>query len=1422
MLFFKTKYKATIIVLVLILLPVVYSYSQILPSFSTINTEQGLSNNGVTCILQDHDGFLWFGTWDGLNKYDGKKIIVYKPVRNPSNGLSNNNISCLFEDSERWLWIGTKSNGLNRMNLMNGQIENLSNKQYGIDANWITCVLEDNHKNIWVSTENGIFFLDSINRNKKAIYFRPILSGIYMTDIKQDKYSNLWFSSYNSLYYYSEKLHELYCSSDYVKDSEVPLKNLSSLEIDKDGIIWISSLNDGLIKAVFTRSNSNNKNQSPELFANLSFEKINLDSYISADEFKGITKLYIDSKNNLWIDLWGKGLLLWKDNFTRMEVYRHNVKSLSSLSNNYVLSVYEDQSGLIWVGSDDGGVNRINNNSNPFYRYTDNFGLDIGRLGPILETSDNMLFVGTRDAGLFFSIFNGSTFKGSSDLKLNRFSISRANIHAVSYREITALFEDSKQNLWIGTIVGLNCITKTERKSSSPIILKYFNDPNNQLSISDNNITDITEDENGCLWVGTMTAGLNRLDSTDKTGNPCFTRFGAGKNNKNKVSHFRIRCLFVDKDKNLWVGTDDGLDRVAKNGKGGLAEFKPIHSEDNENGLSNNSIICINEAYNGDLWIGTTNGLSILKKEDKFKANPPFHSLFMKDGLPNSFILSIQFDNKQQACVTTNGGLVKINPVDKVINQYNKSDGFLGGTFSEKSGFRNSEGLLFFGDLHGLNIFDPNKISQPNYIPQVKIVSYYTGAPASDNLLNPSAENSLMNKEHLELTYLERNFSIEFISFSYISPEKNQYQYKLEGFDKTWINSGTRNIANYTNIPPGDYTFKVRGSNGNGVWNPREAKITIRINSPWWFSWYAFAVYTFFVFLLVYSLSRIGRLQMKLKHKTLIDRLELEKIEGVNKAKLDFFTNISHDFRTPLTLILISLNKLKEEAGQQWEKLGLVEMAEKNVNILLRLVNQIMDIRKIENRMMAAVPGKYDYIAFVRHIYDALIPLSGEKQIDYSFTTDIEHIELYFDYSMMEKVYWNILSNAFTHTQIGGKIEILSKQIPGQKGISGNMIQVDIIDNGPGIPKDELQKIFDPFYQAGHKNPKKNRGTGLGLSIAKEMVELNFGRIFVESIENTGTCFSIQLPVKNPELEKLYAPKDSWDDITFDEKMFLGVTKTNILQVDSNSVNASKDKPLLLIVEDNLDLRLSLRNTFLSEYKIELAEDGIEGLEIAMETMPDIIISDIVMPRMDGLKLCEKLKNDINTCHIPIVLLTAKASVEQQLEGLNTHADDYITKPFNLSILDARLKNLLRERKYLKERFKNAVEIDTKQLELSAIDQRFIDKAIAIIEKNLSDVEFSVDDFARELGMSRSSMYRKVLAITGQSAKEFIRDFRIKKAAKLLKSGEFNVSEVAFEVGFISRSYFTKCFTEYFKMLPSKYAQAKGIQTSIKDSPNPE
>ena len=1393
-------------------------HAQISPSFTNINIEHGLSNHGVTCILQDHDGFMWFGTWDGLNKYDGKKIVYYKPTRDSKNGLSNNNISCLFEDSEKCLWIGTKSDGLNRMNLLDGKIENYSNEIHGIEAAWITSVIEDKHKNIWISTENGVFILDSMNRNKTAKLFRKILADVYVSDIKADKYGNLWFSSNFGLYYFSERLRELFCSKDYINNPKFPLDYLTSLEIDKQGNLWISTWKDGLIKASFDINNANNKKRFTEQFFNLNFEKIDLSSYFLPGETEFVHKLFVDSRNNLWILLWGKGLLFWKDKSLKMEFYHHDEKAYTSINNNYPLCVFEDESGLIWAGSVDGGVNKINLNAKLIYTYSGDLNNKFGRVGPILQTSDNKLYIGARDAGLLFTNFNGTNFRADPDLKFSGFNVSRTNPYAISHHEITALFEDSNQNLWVGTLMGLNFISKQERKNRNPKILKYFSESNNNLSLSDDNITHIIEDNKGKIWVGTMHHGLNRLDSLDKFKTPCFTRFDFNYKNKNGISHFRIRTMLIDKEKNLWVGTDCGLDRVIYN-RNGQAEFKVIYSEDNIQGLSNNSICCINEDDMGNLWIGTNNGLSILKKEHKYLPNPEFINYGMKEGLPSEYILSIQFDDKNQVWLTTIAGLVKMVPEDMVFNTFNKSDGFRGSVFTENSGYVNSDGLLFFGDLNGLNIFDPKEIKQPEYIPKTKLVSFYTEATRTDKRLNPTYDNSLLNRDLLEFNYMQRNFSIEFISLCFIATEKNEYQYKLDGFDKEWINAGTNNIANYTNIPPGKYVFKVRGSNGSVVWSPIESSIEVRVNSPWWFSTYAFIVYTLIVFILVYSLARINLLQIRLKHKTLIDKLELEKIEEVNQAKLEFFTNISHDFRTPLTVILISIKKIKEIAGQHWKELKPINMVEKNVNILLRMVNQIMDIRKIDNQKMTAKPCKYDIIAFVEQIYEALIPLAEEKQIDYSFTSDVRKIELYFDYSMMEKVFWNILSNSFKYTQIGGRITITIKQTSVESDNSGSFIQINIKDNGPGIAKEDLPKIFDRFYQSGSKNSERKRGTGLGLSIAKEMLAINKAHISAESEENIGTEFSVLLPVENPELEKLAVPNTAIvDDILNESKVYMSDAGTNMSQFDKELVKDEKEKPLLLIVEDNEDLRLLLKNTFSVDYKIELAEDGIEGLEIALETMPDIIVADIVMPRMNGLKLCEKIKNDIKTSHIPIILLTAKATIEQQLEGLNTNADDYITKPFNLSILDARIKNLLRERKYLKDKFKNAVQIDTKKLELSSIDQRFIDKAIMIIEKNLSEVNFSVDDFANELGMSRSSMYRKILAITGQSAKEFIRDFRIKKAAKLLKDGDFTVSDVAFEVGFISRSYFTKCFTEYFKMLPSKYIQTKGLHSESDDS----
>jgi len=1396
--------------LVLLSHPGFQARAQLSPLITHINSDQGLSNNGVTCILQDHYGFLWFGTWDGLNKWDGKKNTIYKPTSGYESGLSNNNISCLYEDKSGYLWIGTKSKGLNRMNLANGLIENLSDPQIGIEAAWINDIQSDKHGNIWISAEDGIYRLDSASRYSGEMVFKRILTHSFVSDIQPDNNGNLWFAAYDGLYFFSDKLNKLFSSTDIKDNLPISLTNLTSITIDQSGIFWISSWTEGLIKGTPLRNLNGNIQNANEVFNQYEFRKIDLNPYINPTEFKGAYKTFVDSRNSIWVVLWGKGLLRMNTNTGQVEVYRHSKKSASTISNNYVLSVFEDESGLIWVGTDDGGVNKINVNAKPFYTYTEGFGDDFGRIGPIAQTRDNTLFVGTRDAGLFYTSFRSNIFKGNPALDFKKIPVDRDKQDAISFREIIALFEDSHENLWIGTTVGLNLITKENRSDKSFKIRKYYSDPKNPRSLSDDNISHIMQDARGTIWVGTINNGLNRLDSVDNKQNLFFTRFLPTMGDSSSISHFRIRTIFSDRDGNLWVGTDCGLDRLVIDKKTGKYSFKTICRKKEPGSLSDNSIICINEDQHGNLWIGTTNGLNILSKEEKLKDNPTIKTLGMNDGLPSDFILSILFDDSNQAWITTNGGMVKINSSDNSINVFTQSDGFTGNVFSEESGFKNKDGYLFFGDINGLNIFNPQDIKQINYIPKVRLLAIYTDSPNLGVRLNPTEKNSLLNSESVKLKYNQRNFTLEFISLCFITPDKNQYQYMLEGFDKEWISSGTRNFASYTNIPPGKYTFRVKGSNGNGAWSPNEAKVDIRVKSPWWFSPFSFIAYAIIIFLLVYSLTRINMLQVKLKNRILIEKLEKEKIEEVNYAKLKFFTNISHEFRTPLTLILISLKKMMSKSGKDEEEDKSLNLIEKNVSILLRLVNQIMDLRKIENNMMVPRPGKYDLVRFVKQIYDALVPLSEEKHITYTFNSELANATVCFDYAMLEKVFWNILSNAFKYTYNDGEVKInlsLNTILTGKE--EKQYIRVTIKDDGPGIPPGDLDKIFDRFYQAGLQNTATYRGTGIGLSIAKEMVELNKGFIHVRSSEDGGACFEINLPVKNPDFEKIASNINSLEGSVIEPDVYFADARFNPIQEKVEKTISPKDKPLLLIIEDNRDLRLMLRDSFSPSFKIETAADGKEGLEIAFETMPDIIVSDVAMPEMNGLKLCEKLKSDIKTSHIPIILLTAKTSVEHHLDGLNANADDYITKPFDLRVLEARINNLLRERKYLKEKYKNAPDIDTKQLELNPTDQRFIDKSVYIIEKNLSDYNFSIDDFAKEIGMSRSSLYRKIQAVTGQSAKEFIRDIRIKKAAKLLEDGERTVSEVAFDVGFISRSYFAKCFFEYYKMLPSKYAEEK-------------
>lgn len=1362
------------------------------PLITQITSEQGLSNNGVTCILQDHYGFLWFGTWDGLNKYDGKKIVIYKTTEHPENSISHDNISCLYEDHSGYLWIGTKSNGISRMKLSTGRIDNLSITETGIEAAWITDIQEDSEGNIWVAAEDGIYRMKTSSNPSSAVEFELIGSSYFVSDIQPDKQGNLLFTSYEGLFCYVQSEEKL------IRYDDLPfsMTNLTSIAIDSRGNYWISSWTDGLIRGELSKDSGR-----------IVFEKINLDQYIEPSNFGGIYKVLSDSRNKICVALWGQGLLYMNEDMSEVEVIRRNYNSLFSLNNNYVLSLYEDHAGLIWVGTDDGGVNKINIKANPFYTYSREFGQDFGRIGPVLQTSDHILFVGTRSGGLFYASFDSLRFQKNPALDFRRVELESSNNNSPSSNEISALFEDVYKNIWIGTPFGLYMIPSGSSIRSGEI-RKFTFDAGNPSSISTNNITCINEDARANLWIGTMDRGLNRLDSMDEHQSPCFTRFMPSGTDSTGLGRYRIRSLSTDSQGSFWIGTDCGLCRIS--------DIHPQHEYEFISFLGKNiklqqsSIICLSEDEKGYLWAGTTNGIFVFSGNPEKTGKNTISTFTISDGLPSNMIQDILFDKRNTAWITTNNGMAKIPADNGSVTVFNRSDGVSGGIFSERSGFINNNDFLFLGDNNGLNIFNPDEIKKDNYVPNVVILAIHTQSQDSKTRINPVEDDSLFNGCRIKLNNNQRNFSVEFASLCFLAPEKNLYQYKLEGFDEEWIHSGNRNVATYTNIPPGKYTFSLKGSNGNGIWNPEASFVQIRILPPFWATPLAILIYLLVAFILIYSLTRINMNRVRLKNELVLEKVEKEKEEELNRTIHKFFTNISHEFRTPLTLILISIKKLKQNPTLTALPKKSLDLIERSASLLLRLVNEIMDVRKIENKQMKIKPGKYDLVSFVKQIFESLVPLAGEKRIEYHFSVGEDIPDIYFDGSMIEKVFWNVLSNAFKYTPEEGRVDINVETVTLEK--EKQQIQyarVSIRDNGPGIPPEELEKIFDRFYQAEFKNDKKKRGTGLGLSIAKEMLELNQGCIEVESDQDKGTSFHILLPLDNPELEKLSQETEAQKRDVLDQGLFFAESHQTDVQNTSDASAKGSDKPLLLIIEDNHDLLIILRDTLSGSFKIEMAVNGREGLDVALKIMPDIIVSDIALPEMNGIALCEKLKSDIKTSHIPIILLTAITSVEKHLQGLQVNADDYFTKPFNIQILEARLENLIRERKYLREKYQNTPVIDTKKLELSSIDQHFIDKAVGIVEENLSDDNFSIEDFAKNIGMSRSSLYRKIQALTGQSAKEFIRDIRIKKAARLLEEGDRTVSEVAFEVGFISRSYFAKCFNERFHETPSKFLESK-------------
>jgi len=1342
--------------------------------FSHLNVNNGLSQNQINCIYSDSKGFVWFGTNAGLNRFDGSNFEVFTSETPVNGSIVNNNINAITEDNSGNLWIGTASG----ISILNGETYEFKNFNYSFtapyscgDIYYINALTTDKSGNIWFGTNNGCFYKDIRNDSIHRILVdttncKAPINGI--TSIVHDKGGNTWLSSKNGYiirYNPKKKTSEKFKIPD--KSDELA-NSVTKLFIDRDNDLWVGDLY-GLY--LFHADLGEWDNHFKDKMANI-------------NELNRIGSISQNIDGLIWVAADGGGAYIIDKKPWTLTNIKHQPFDDQKLSSNGLSCVHCDENGIVWFGSTKKGVNYYKKNINKFRLYKnrsgDNNSLSNNDVNAIIEDQKGNIWIGTDGGGL--------NYLDRKTQKNTRIEANNSSNNTLSSNIIVSLFADHTNKIWIGTYFGgLNKYDPATKKFSV-----YKNIAEDSTSLSDNRIYALAEDNLNNLWVGTLGSGINQLDS--KTGK--FKRY----NSRNSALCFDyITSIYRDKKNTMWISTTNGLSSYNNTNQ---AFTNYLNQQNNKNSLIENSVISCFEDSRGFFWICTKNGLNLLDR-----SNNSFRQFTIADGLPANSVHGIVEDKYRNLWLSSKNGISKltlknvqsISHFDFSFTNYSITDGLQGKEFNKSSALCTSDGEIFFGGPDGLTAFFPDEIKEDTTVAKIifrdfrifnKSIPY--GQKYNNRIL---LDKPIFNTDRIALKYQENSFTIEFIALNYFYPEKNNYAYKLDGFDNKWITSnGKKNSATYTNLTNGTYVFRVKEVKDNSKGN--EISLKIVVLPPFWKSWIAYIIYATLIFstliFLRYLILVRERINMRIEH----ERLESKHIHEIDSLKIKLFTNISHEFRTPLTMIMAPVEKLLFTLkGRPEEKY--LKLIEQNAKRLLQMVNQLLDFRKMEVQGFNYNPSFGDIVAFLSEVVSSFNNLGEQKHIQLAFRTKIKELNTYFDKDKLEKIMFNLLSNAFKFTPGYGQVAVSLAVETTNKNLINNNINTNLVikikDTGIGIPADKIEKIFTRFFQVDSSGLVE-KGTGIGLSLVAEFVKLHGGEIHVSSEIGKGSCFTVFLPTNNSGISA-----ETTEEQVDEKNPYSAIIPEKI------EIHSESERPVLLIAEDNDDLRFYLKDNLLRHYQIHEAANGEEALKIIQKIVPDLIISDIMMPVMDGIELCRRVKSDRTICHIPLILLTAKSSEQQQLEGIETGADDYITKPFNFQILEAKIANIINLRRSLRQLFKNKLQIEPLEITVTSLDEQFMRKAFELVEKNIAITDYSVETMSRDLGMSRTLLYKKLLALTGKPPLEFIRSLRLKRAALLLTKSQMNVSEIAFQVGFNDPKYFSKHFKNEFGVLPSKY-----------------
>lgn len=1378
------KYK--LLVLILAWQPFVCLAQDRNSKFISIQAE--LSQNTVASILQDHNGFLWIGTRNGLNRYDGVNMTTYEFDESDSSSLSNDYIRTVFEDSENRLWVGTMGGGICLYDEDQDAFQRFSIKDmpaYLREAS-VKAFLEDENNNLWFGTEKyGLHYYNKATGKIKS-YQKNLddpfsISSNHITGIEMDDMNNLWVATWGgglNLFDTNSQRFIVYMHDDN-KEESIVSNVIRKLYKTKKGEIWLGT-HGGLDKLQYHES------------GRYVFAHQKLDSELGKTGTRVILSILEDEEGRLWVGTENGGLNVINVQSRESILYTFDPRREYSLQNNSIWSLYQDNTGIIWVGTFNKGIFKIDEYSRKFehFRHNPHFSnsLSNNAVSCFAEDKYGNVWIGTDGGGLNYWNVKSNTFKAYT---------TQTRPNSLTKDAILSLLLDSQENLWIGTWDGG---VNLKRKGSDKFEKFELKHPSNK-SQGFENVFAIHEDKKGRIWFSAFRDGLFAYDPSDRS----FLGFNHDHDNPHSISSDYVRAILEDREGYLWIGTEGGGLNKMYESNGQFSFKRHENDQNNSKSISSNSVIALMQDEDGIIWVGTFSGLDRLDPTTE-----EFTKIGKKQGLPNEVIYGIQTDGEKNIWVSSNRGISKYHPKTGEVQNYTVSDGLQGMEFFKNSSYRLNNGDMLFGGIDGFNQFKPDQISKNTYEPKVFFSDFKLFNQSVKAGTESSLKKNIRKTKKINLTYDQNDFSFEFAVLSFTQTSKNEYAYQLVNYDEGWQNVGNRREAYYTNVPPGYYVFKVKGTNNDGKWSGHEAAVEIVISPAWYNTYWAYSLYIIIITsLLVWGIQTIvnrERLQTQLH----VEHMELSKMQELDEMKSSFFANISHEFRSPLTLILGPLKAMFEnvEFASIKEQVG---MMIRNAESLLNLINQLLELSKLESGKMRLEAVEQDVSKFLKPVIHSFSSFAARKNISYKVTVPRKEILLFFDREKLEKIVVNLLSNAFKYTPEFGHVEF---------ELVENKLDVTLIvkDDGIGIPEDEMEYIFNRYYRVRDAKNKKSKGTGIGLSLTKELVELHRGEIDLESKENEGSVFIVHLKKGTDHLN----PEDfSSADIEYkfeNQELFKSDQQANAQPLTDSLENLEDQEklPLILVIEDNNDIRGYIKQILEPDYRVIEADNGMDGSELALERIPDLIISDIMMPGLDGFEVCKKVKEDMKTSHIPVILLTAKASNDSAVEGFEKGADYYITKPFNPKLLALRVRNVLNIHDHIKNNLlnKKTLNIEPTNVKIASRDEDFIKRAVKIVEDNMSNSEFYVDDLGRELGLSRMQLYRKLKGLIGQSANEFVRSIRLKRAAQLIRQNQLTISEITYQVGFNDLQYFRDCFKKQFGVNPSEYASDAEEKTS--------